>query len=70
MCVPWAVTVSTPEELIEDISNKFTAKVKKETNAVIYGKDCLTISIDFGTCSVKLMFTPRNASVQGDSHGT
>jgi len=59
VCIPWAVEVSRPQTVVDQIVNTSLLRVVGEPETKLHGRLVYTISIGFGECFVDLSFMPR-----------
>lgn len=56
IAVPWAEKVSSPQEVIKEMSERFVFRQIGEPEAKRYGRIAFTISVGFGECTLDLSF--------------
>lgn len=66
IAVPWAETLSSPEEIIKEITDGFVIHQIGEPTIKRYGRVAYLISVGFGDCAIDLSFFP-NTTTQSDN---
>lgn len=61
IAVPWAETVSPPDEVLKAVFSKYAVHEVGEAGNKNHGRTCYTISVGFGECAIDLSFLPAHA---------
>lgn len=59
IAVPWAETVSTPEQVIQAVTTEFAVTIAGDVANRSHGRIAYTLSVGFGECAVDLSFFPN-----------
>lgn len=61
IAVPWGEKLSSPDEVIKEMTEKFVFRQIGEPETKRYGRVAYTISVGFGECALDLSFFPGTA---------
>ncbi len=59
IAVPWGEKLSSPDEVIKEMTEQFVFRQIGEPEAKRYGRVAYTISVGFGECTLDLSFFPK-----------
>lgn len=60
IAVPWAEKVSLPDEIFQEISEKYVFRIIGEPTRKPHGRVAYWFSIGFGECAIDLSFFPMS----------
>jgi hypothetical protein len=67
IAVPWSEKLSSPEDVIKEVTDGFAIRQIGEPDTKRYGRVAYTISVGFGECALDLSFFPGIAPHEDES---